>query len=406
MKKNISIVRQEMIPGGWDIEAHKLWLHDKKNDAIQLLLKSINAIPGQEPPKLLTQFAYYLFLLNDFKTTMPVLNRILQINPQDVDAKLNLAVCNSRLGSFAKALEIYEALSLEVPNKFEVWTGLAYCQSKLGHKIEASVAGTKCLNIKDSLAELVDARWALPKEKPSQFASAKKKVIAFSLFGSEPRYLRGGLHNILMAKDIYPDWVCRFYVDGTVPKEFLEAAKSLGAELIVRPDHQSLADRLGWRFAVANDLGVGYFMVRDADSVINTREKIAVAEWLASEHYFHVMRDWWSHTELILAGMWGGVAGILPSIEALKKNYRSSIMETPNADQIFLRDVIWPYVRQSVCVHDRYFDVAGAKKLSETSSSDSFHIGQNEFTARPKEQATFLMGRLGKLKCLKFDVTR
>jgi UDP-glucose 4-epimerase len=57
-------------------------------------------------------------------------------------------------------------------------------------------------------------------------------------------------------------------------------------------------------------------------------------------------------------------------------------------------------------IHDRYFDVRGAKKLSEPASSDSFHIGQNEFAVRPEEQATFLMGRLGKLKCLKFDVAR
>jgi hypothetical protein len=57
----------------------------------------------------------------------------------------------------------------------------------------------------------------------------KKKAIAFSLFGENPRYLCGALHNILMAAEIYPDWICRFYIDGTIPTEFIEMAKSYGA---------------------------------------------------------------------------------------------------------------------------------------------------------------------------------
>lgn len=393
------------IPAGWHEKAHKLWLNERSNDAIQLLLKLINAIPGKEPPKLLIQFAYYLFLLGDYKAAIPVFDRILQLTPENLESKLNMAVCNSRAGNTLKAIEIYNELSLKIPEDFKVWTGLADCQSRVGNKAGASFSGAKCLQIKDSLSKLSNHKWCLPKEKPRQHALGKKKVIAFSLFGKNPRYLRGALHNVLMAAEIYPDWICRFYVDGTIPTEFIETAKSHGAEFIICADNQSLANKLGWRFAVANDSTVGYFMVRDADSVVNTRERTAVAEWLASDYYFHVMRDWWTHTELILAGMWGGVAGVLPSIDDLSKKYTSSVMETPSADQIFLRDVIWPYVRQSVCIHDRYFDVAGANKLSEPISARSFHVGQDEFAVRRQEQATFLIRRLGKLDCLKFDGT-
>jgi hypothetical protein len=56
--------------------------------------------------------------------------------------------------------------------------------------------------------------------------------------------------------------------------------------------------------------------VRDADSVLNLRERLAVDDWLASGRWFHIMRDWWSHTDLVLAGMWGGVAGVLPPCAA------------------------------------------------------------------------------------------
>ena len=391
------------IPSGWNEKSHELWLNERKNDAIQLLLKSINAIPGKESSSLLIQFAYYLFLLSDYKSALPVFDRILQIAPDDLETKLNMAVCNSRAGNTLKAIEIYKELLLKTPEDSKVWTGLADCQSRVGNYVEASLSGTKCLQIKDAQSKLNKQNWCLPSHNPRKHALGKRKVISFSLFGTNPRYLRGALQNILMAAEIYPDWICRFYVDGTTPKEFIETAKSLNAEFVICDDHQSLTDRLGWRFAVANDPTVGYFMVRDADSVVNHREKNAVAEWMASDSYFHVMRDWWTHTELILAGMWGGVAGVLPSIDELNRNYRSSVMETPSADQIFLRDVIWPYVRQSVCVHDRYFDVTDAKKLAEPIPADSFHIGQDEFAVRKHQQANYLIEQLGKLDFLNFD---
>ena len=50
-------------------------------------------------------------------------------------------------------------------------------------------------------------------------------------------------------------------------------------------------------------LSTVYYWVRDADSVVNVREKVAVEEWLASTRHFHLMRDHYDHSELVLAGM-------------------------------------------------------------------------------------------------------
>ena len=49
------------------------------------------------------------------------------------------------------------------------------------------------------------------------------------------------------------------------------------------------------------------------------------------------MRDWWTHTDLVLAGMWGGVAGVLPDLRTMFNKYRSRHAETPHWDQWFLR---------------------------------------------------------------------
>mgnify|MGYP006292180853 FL=1 len=50
--------------------------------------------------------------------------------------------------------------------------------------------------------------------------------------------------------------------------------------------------------------------MRDADSVLNIRERAAVDDWLASGAAFHVMRDHPVHCDLMLAGMGGRIAAI------------------------------------------------------------------------------------------------
>ena len=126
------------------------------------------------------------------------------------------------------------------------------------------------------------------------------------------------------------------------------------------PAGQSLRQKLCWRFQVANDPGVGRFLVRDCDSVVNQREVAAVQQWLASESWFHVMRDWWTHTDPILAGMWGGVAGVLPDLAALLSAYKPPAKETANVDQWFLRDLLWGSIRPLALVHDRCFRSEGS----------------------------------------------
>jgi hypothetical protein len=45
---------------------------------------------------------------------------------------------------------------------------------------------------------------------------------------------------------------------------------------------------------------------RDAGSVINMKEPAAVDARLDSDRHFHVPRDYYSHKDLMLAGMWSG----------------------------------------------------------------------------------------------------
>lgn len=391
------------LPTGWNQEAHAHWLRGDRQQAIQQLLVRLNAEPVKPVP-LQLQFAYYLFLCGDPASAVQVLEQAQRAAPENNEVLRNLCVCLSRSGQHERAVVQLTELMRREPHDYLAQDGLCTSLAKLGRHAEAAVAGTRALTLKDRAASQSASGWALPATSPDVWLTEhadRQNVIAFSLWGKELRYLRGALDNALGAAYLYPGWRVRFYVDESVPSELLACLREHGAEVLMQPASQSLRERLCWRFLVANDPGVGRFLIRDADSVLNVRERVAVDDWLASGHWFHIMRDWWSHTDLVLAGMWGGVAGVLPPLTPLLAGYQSGAMETPNVDQWFLRDCLWSYLRQSSLIHDRCFTPPGAIPWPLPSPEGSVHVGQDIFTAQGALQAARLMPWIAKLSCLR-----
>lgn len=147
---------------------------------------------------------------------------------------------------------------------------------------------------------------AIPKTRPVFHPDQpQQNIIAYSLFGALPRYCETSLINIDLAKEIYPEWTCRFYVDETVPEHIRTRLQQKGAQVVLVDEQQKQYSGLFWRFLVMDDPNVNCFLIRDADSLVSYRERAAVDEWLASDRWFHCMHDFYSHTELLLAGMWG-----------------------------------------------------------------------------------------------------
>jgi hypothetical protein len=102
------------------------------------------------------------------------------------------------------------------------------------------------------------------------------------------------------------------------------------------------------------------------------------------------MRDWWTHTDLLLAGMWGGIAGVLPNLKNLLDHYRPPTMDTATIDQQFLRERIWDGVRRSVLVHDRYYRSAHSQPWPDPTPAGDCHVGQDEFHAQRARQQAWL----------------
>jgi hypothetical protein len=133
-----------------------------------------------------------------------------------------------------------------------------------------------------------------------------------------------------------------------------------------------------WRFLALDDPMMHRVLFRDADSVISEREVGAVQQWLESGKRFHIMRDWGSHTELMLAGLWGVVGKSLPPFSKLMEFFLKSPIESQHfADQFFLRQFVWPYARKDMLQHDSIFGFMDPVPFPGT-RPDNFHVGYAE----------------------------
>lgn len=203
-----------------------------------------------------------------------------------------------------------------------------------------------------------------------------KKVICFSLWGENPRYTLGAIENTKLAKEIFPDWMCRFYIGSSTPSTIVDKlSKTQGVEIKKMSDKCDWSGMF-WRFLAASDPEVDIMISRDCDSRLIMRDKIAVDQWLDSNKGFHVIRDHRNHGVAILGGMWGAKKGTVDNMEDLiAKDKKGDYWQV---DQIFLKNVIWPLVKNDVLVHDEFFiDAFGARSQRIKCIRDPEHfIGQ------------------------------
>jgi hypothetical protein len=250
----------------------------------------------------------------------------------------------------------------------------------LGQLDQARAHGTLALALKDACARaraLDLANVPVPAFDPG---NPKKNIIAFSLFGTSKRYCAGAVRNVQAARFIYPGWTCRFYVDDSVSQDIRGQLRREGAE--VKLVGGLPCGRYGtfWRFLVADDPSVDRFLIRDCDSVVNVRERVAVDEWVDARLHFHVMRDSYAHSELVLAGLWGGVRAALPPMTKAIVAYAERFVSHRTLDQCFLREEMWPTIRQSVLAHDSQFAFGNRRDFPAVGRMPpGHHVGQIEF---------------------------
>jgi protein O-GlcNAc transferase len=180
-----------------------------------------------------------------------------------------------------------------------------------------------------------------------------KKIISFSLWGDKPIYNIGAIRNAEIAKVIYPDWICRFYVGKSTPIETINELRNFDNTEIIQMDEQGDWTGMFWRFYPASEEDVKVMISRDCDSRLSKREVMAVNEWINSDKDFHIMRDHPHHNIEILGGMWGVKNNLLYNMKSLINDYLKG--DFWQVDQNFLKEIIYPIIKGNVMVHDEFF---------------------------------------------------
>ena len=279
-----------------------------------------------------------------------------------------------------------QALALE-PNSIYALANLAHARYELGHREEAVRIGREALRLKDeeacNSAEVVIPALQAPYHGPVN-------LIAFSLYGHRSRYGEMAVLNVLAARRHLPDFVCRFYLDHSVPPALVQRLQSLGAQCVdVGPLGLNIPPTF-WRFLAMDDAQADCVLVRDVDALIDAREAWCVADWRCLGEPFHILRNDCCHTELILAGLFGIRAGVLRNLAEHMHRFVQALGEAGwkrYADQLFLRRIVWPAVRDHTLTHDTvygYGERIHALAFRETPSCGPLNafMGANHATCR------------------------
>lgn len=323
--------------------------------------------------------ALHHFRTGDFDRALGLMQSVVEREASPENVK-NVAVALRSLGRIEEAVAWMESR----PDQFdpiEYHDVLCSLLVRLGKVPDAVAHGDRALALKDKAAPA--AELAAPVVRPFDVTRRSRNLISFSIWGDDVRYLNGAITNAIVARYLYPGWTARFYTDRSTPEGFRAALAQNGAQVVTVEDLP--ADRYGlfWQFLVEDDPEVDLYLVRDANSVMNIKERWAVADWLKSGRAFHVMRDNPQHSELILAGMWGAHRGNIGNMRRRVEdcvNAGRNVGNNSTLDQHFLRNIIWPIARNSVQIHDEYFDFMAPTRFSKDFPLPRpVHVGQNDW---------------------------
>jgi hypothetical protein len=192
-----------------------------------------------------------------------------------------------------------------------------------------------------------------------------KDLICFSLWGRKRCYIDGLLSNAEQCKAIYPN----FEFTAIIHRDTYELLtdqerKVLGSNVFLvtlPPDWTGMF----WRMLPILWSSSRYVLVRDADSLVTNRERLAVEEWINSGLPFHIMRDHPDHTRPIMGGMFG-VNATEGQIRNRFKEIKHILLEHSindkagidyyQTDQDFLETRIVPIINGKAFVHDSYYN--------------------------------------------------
>lgn len=179
-------------------------------------------------------------------------------------------------------------------------------------------------------------------EETKTLMPEKKNAICYSLYNKGSKYMINALINCMLAPFVYPGWICRFYVDDTIPLEIDTLLKTFEHVQVINMPRHTDSEAMLWRFTAISDPSINMMISRDADSWLSSRESWAVYEWTQSQKDFHIIRDHCYHSQAVMGGMWGARNGV---IQDMDKRVETFMKSGETYDQGFLAKNIYPIVK-------------------------------------------------------------
>src|SRR3989338_547342 len=95
------------------------------------------------------------------------------------------------------------------------------------------------------------------------------KIISYSLYGNAEKYTYNAIINCIIAQELFPDWICRFYIDQTVPVEIVQTLygfRNVQVNYLGSSSKHPVGHPIYWRLFAATDPSVDIVISRDVDS--------------------------------------------------------------------------------------------------------------------------------------------
>lgn len=185
-----------------------------------------------------------------------------------------------------------------------------------------------------------------------------KHLISYSLYGSIPRYGMGAIKNAVIAREHFPDFTVRFYINESVPYWVVSTLELFSNVQIVNLQKPG---PMFWRFYALADADYDYVLVRDVDARLSKRELDMHYEFVESGKSFHIIKDHpTGHNYVISGGMFAAKRGTLADIESLIDQWNP----TPGYgnDMVFLERVVYNRIASDCFIHDEYYNTPGSVK--------------------------------------------
>jgi hypothetical protein len=294
--------------------------------------------------------------------------------PECLDFNWHIVKILRSIGKVQESLFVLRKINK--PNEYLWWSNALKNYLILNEIDLAKKCGNKIFELLLKTNNIIIPKKQIKTQFTSEFKKNKENYISFSLFGKKKFYGYGLLKNIEEYNKLLPQWKIVVYCDEHYDSEILNEINSNSIVKIMKP--KGIYDGLFWRYQAFLIPDAFRVLIRDADSTPTEREIISIKKWISSGYKYHVIRDHIEHAELILAGMFGGIAGYLSLGEEVSF---LNFQENRWIDQEYLRKSIYKKIMHSIYVNDEFYNIEPTSEKIEDNSTwiESDHIGSRQF---------------------------